>query len=138
MKHVLNLSMMNFLTVIIAFNWKQQNDKVMSIHNIYVTVLILCWPHSTIKIINCKLFIMQKGIMCKFIYILPMPILAVLLIKLRSYKQILIFLHIFAHSHSGCFVDFWGKGNCQNGHNWGCPPVNTSSYAIHSDQYNVK
>ena len=45
---------------------------------IYVTVPILCWPHSSIKIMNSKLFIYEK----------------------RSDAQ----MFVFFHAHSGWFV----------------------------------
>ena len=58
----------------------------------YLEFMLTTFQYKTIKIMNSKLFIMKKDILCKYKSILP----------------------IFAHA--GCFVNFWG-GNCQNGTN---------------------
>ena len=66
------------------------------------TVPILCWPHSSIAIMNRKLFIMKHDPMCKYFYF-------------AHFSQNL------CQYHSGCFVNFKGRGGCQNGHKLGCP-----------------
>ena len=50
----------------------------------YLEFMLTTFQYKTIKIMNSKLFIMKKDILCKYKSILP----------------------IFAHA--GCFVNFWG------------------------------
>ena len=98
---VLNLSTINFLSVILAFNWKQQNNKIMSKPWNYVTMPLLCWPLSSIKIMNSKLLIMKKYLMCKYFY--------------------------FVHAHFGYFVNFWWVTARMSTITNGAPPPNFST-----------
>ena len=61
------------------------------------------------NILMRKLFLMNKDLMFKYSYFAWIPILAVLLIKLRYDVQIFIFCPFLSMPNSGCFV-YWGGG----------------------------